>query len=216
LAKRLSYPVSATETAPDSAAEASDEELIARARAETDAEAQSAALDKLFRRYHSRIALWCLRITGDREKAADLAQEVLLKVYRNLDSFRGDAKFSTWLYSVTRNHCFNQLQSRAVRREHLTDPLEDDFPAVDRFDLQMERGQQLRQMRELLHETLDEVELQVMTLHYGEEMPLETVTRLLQLRNATGAKAYIVSARRKLKTAVARKEAQSLAVRRTR
>ena len=186
-----------------------DEELLAQAQGSPEASKQRELLDDLFRRYHSRVALWCFRVTGDRESAADLAQEIFLKVQRGLDSFRGDAKFSTWLYSITRNHCLNYAHSRAARGESATEPLEEiDVPAEDRFDLRLERNEEMRQMRELVAETLDETEQRVMTLHYGEEMTLDAITRLLGLLNQSGAKAYVVSARRKLKTAVARWRAQ--------
>jgi hypothetical protein len=48
-----------------------------------------------------------------------------------------------------------------------------------------------------------------MTLHYGEEMTLDSISGLLNLRNASGAKAYIVSAKRKLQTAIARMKARN-------
>src|SRR5947209_3274235 len=53
---------------------------------------------EIFRRYHSRVTSWCFRLTRNRTRALDLAQEVLFKAYRHRDSFRGDARFSTWLY----------------------------------------------------------------------------------------------------------------------
>ena len=183
----------------------SDEEILAQARECLEVPERRELLDQLFRRYHARVALWCFRMTGDREAAADLAQEIFLKVQSSLDSFRGDAKFSTWLYSITRNHCFNDSHRRAARRENVTEPLDDvEIAEEDHFDLRLERSEEMRQMRKLLHETLDETEQRVMALHYGEEMTLDAVTRLLRLTNQSGAKAYIVSARRKLKSAVAR------------
>lgn len=185
--------------------EQTDEELLQEARSAPGSE----ALNRLFSRYHSRIALWCYRVTGQRESAADLAQEVLLKAFRNLDSFRGDSKFSTWLYTITRNHCFNDAQRRKAQREESMDPLDLEIPAGDRFDLRLEQDQERGQMRELLRTHLDETEQRVMTLHYGEELPLDSITRLLGLENPSGAKAYIVSARRKLKAAVARWRAKS-------
>ena len=189
---------------------ASDEELLAQARGCPEASKRQEFLDQLFRRYHARVALWCFRVTGDRESAADLAQEVFLKVQSSLDSFRGDAKFSTWLYTITRNHCFNDAQRRAARRESVTDSLDEiDIAGEDRFDLRLERHEEARQMRKLVQETLDPTEQRVMTLHYGEEMTLDAITRLLGLMNQSGAKAYVVSARRKLKTAVARWRAQA-------
>jgi len=183
----------------------SDEEILAQARECLEVPARRELLDQLFRRYHARVALWCFRMTGDRDSAADLAQEIFLKVQSSLDSFRGDARFSTWLYSITRNHCFNDSHRRAARRENVTEPLDDaEIAKEDPFDLRLERSEEMRQMRKLLQETLDETEQRVMALHYGEEMTLDAVTRLLRLTNQSGAKAYIVSARRKLKSAVAR------------
>src|SRR5437764_8531011 len=95
----------------------SDEDLVSQYRGQAGSPQADALLNELFRRHHGRVALWCLRLTGDRESAADLAQEVFIKAFRNLDSFRGESKFSTWLYSIARNHCFNEIKSRATRPE---------------------------------------------------------------------------------------------------
>jgi len=180
----------------------SDEELIALSnQPETASAARQAALDELFSRYRTKVALWCFRVVRDQDWAADLAQEVFLRVLRNLSGFRGESRFSTWLYTVARNHCFNAVQSRGVRAEEPLDFLDtpDSRLPVDR---QLEASQQIAHMRSLMQETLDETERQVMTLHYGEDLTLDSVTRLLGLSNASGAKAYIVSAKRKLKSAV--------------
>src|SRR5436305_14367138 len=63
----------------------SDEELIERARRE--AAHADACLAVLYRRYYPKVAAWCLRIGGDRQEAADLAQEVFLRVHERLDGF---------------------------------------------------------------------------------------------------------------------------------
>ena len=62
----------------------------------------------------------------------------------------------------------------------------------------MERRQAEEVVRQLMQESLDETEAKVMTLHYVHELPLDAVSRMLGLTNASGAKAYVVSARRKL------------------
>ena len=66
------------------------------------------------------------------------------------------------------------------------------------------------QLRALLQDALDDTERRIFTLHYGDEMPLDAITRLLGLDNASGAKAYIVSARRKLARAVDRWKARGV------
>jgi RNA polymerase sigma-70 factor (ECF subfamily) len=187
----------------------SDEELVERFRGDPQSSAARACVDELFGRYHARVGAWCYRFTGDRAAAADLAQEVFLRVWRRLEMFRGESKFSTWLFSVTRNHCLNDLKARSVRPEHTADlPLSDLPDHRDGAEAALEQMSTAQEVRTLLAETLDETERQVMTLHYAEEMTLETITRLLGLTNASGAKAYIVSSRRKLAGAVARWKAR--------
>jgi len=129
----------------------SDEELVARPRSQPESPEAERWLNELFQRHQRRVALWCLRITGNRESAADLAQEVLLRAFRSLESYRGDSKFSTWLYSITRNHCFSEIKSPSNAPEEVVD---------------------------------------------------------LKLENPSGAKAYVVSARRKLQRAVDRWKAR--------
>ena len=142
-----------------------DEELLARFQADQGRPgAQAKWLDELFGRYHTKVAAWCFRFTGDRESAGDLAQEVLLRVYRNLDSFRGSAKFSTWLYTIARNHCVNEMRARQSRVEQSADALdfdvEDSGAPTALESLEKEESQRL--MRSLIDQTLDSVEKQVM------------------------------------------------------
>jgi RNA polymerase sigma factor (sigma-70 family) len=185
--------------------ELSDEDLVARYRANSGSREADSLWNELFQRHHGRVALWCLRLTGDRESAADLAQEVFLKAFRYLDSYRGESKFSTWLYSITRNHCFNEVKARAAKTEDTEESMLAEIAdsAPDAY-AQLEREDAAQVVRDLVRDSLTEVESRVMTLHYAEELPLDAVTRLLQLDNASGAKAYIVSAKRKLARAVSR------------
>ncbi len=177
----------------------SDEELVDRYRA-VEGPQQEEFLNQLFQRHHTRVAAWCYRMTGDVDSATDLAQEVFLKAYQNLGSFRGQSKFTTWLYSIARNHCMDALKSRATGPILAGEGALDQVPDVRTGDqlLNMERREAERIVRQLMKESLDLAEVQVMTLHYVEELPLDTVTRMLKLTNTSGAKAYVVSARRKL------------------
>ena len=183
-------------------ADLSDEDLVIAYRQALPANREAIA-DELFHRYFERVARWCFRFTGDREAAADLAQDVFLKAHRHLDAFKGLSRFSTWLYTIVRNEALN-------RRQRL-------FPAMDGEDVladlpalvedpaqRAERRSRDRRVMELVTATLDKTEREVFTMHYGDEIPLDVITRLLGLKNASGAKAYIVSARRKLARAVER------------
>ena len=78
-----------------------DEELIGAYRAGLGEE----SLSELFRRFRPRVTNWCIRFTQDREASPDLAQDILFRAYRSLHTYRGDSRFSTWLYVITRNQC---------------------------------------------------------------------------------------------------------------
>jgi RNA polymerase sigma-70 factor (ECF subfamily) len=161
-------------------------------------------INQLFQRHHSRVAAWCYRLTGDVDASADLAQEIFLKAFQRLDSFRGDSKFSTWLYTITRNQCMDRLRSRALSPEQSSETMTEDLKDFRAQDIStvLEQRESEALVRKLMRESLDETETKVMTLHYAHEMPLDSVTRLLRLTNASGAKAHIVSARRKLARAL--------------
>src|SRR5579884_2032956 len=83
----------------------SDEELMSGLCSAMDRESAEIFFSEIFERYHGRVVSWCRRVVKNRDTANDLAQEVFLKAYRHRASFRGEARFSTWLYSITRNHC---------------------------------------------------------------------------------------------------------------
>lgn len=182
----------------------SDEELITQFRA--GGSTSQRCLEELFSRHYRRVALWCFRYTGNRDSAGDLAQEVFIRVQRGLDSFGGNSKFTTWLYTVSRNVCLNHSNSRLTKPEVSSEAelreLAD--PSIPDFGMDLEQKQRLEQAQHWVREVLDETERKVFTLHYGEEMPIEAITRELRLTNPSGAKAYVVSARRKLHEAVRR------------
>jgi RNA polymerase sigma-70 factor, ECF subfamily len=180
----------------------SDEDLLVEWK-KLGGRERDAVVNELFGRHYERVARWCLRFTGDRDRAADLAQDVFLKAHRHLDSFRGSSRFSTWLYTIVRNESMNRIQRSGPPMD--TDDLLADVASVEpRPDELTERGLQEARLREFLATTLEPLERNVFVLHYGDEMPLDAITRLLRLDNASGAKAYIVSARRKLAKAAQR------------
>jgi RNA polymerase sigma-70 factor, ECF subfamily len=184
----------------------SDEALISKYRAEADATASQRYADELFRRYQAKVARWCLAFTGDIESAADLAQEIFAKAYQNLLSFRAQAKFSTWLFSIAKNHCLNALRSRFAAPKLDSEELLADLPdpACPSPDAAIEHEQLVKAARQLINSELEETERLVFTLHFAEELPLDAITRMLNLTNPSGAKAYLVSAKRKLDRAAKR------------
>ncbi len=79
-----------------------------------------AAFNELMAAHEDRVFGICLRIMRDRESALDAVQETFLTVYRKADKFTGESAFSTWLYRVATNTCYDQL--RKLKRR-AADPL---------------------------------------------------------------------------------------------
>jgi len=184
-----------------------DEELMLRMCLSAENGESELLFNVVFERYHPRVVSWCYRITKNHENASDLAQEVFLKAWRHRQSFRGDSRLSTWLYAITRNQCLT------AAKKHRNDPVQIENPIHDQVrdfgalapDRAAERGELCSRLLQLMIRTLDPLEARVMTLHYGHDVPLATITRDLALNNPSGAKAYIVNARRKLQGTMRRR-----------
>ena len=188
-----------------------DEELIAAHR-DGWGPSRDEAVEELFHRYQTRMVRWCYRFTRDRESGLDLAQEIFMRAFRNLDRYRGECRFSTWLYVIARNLCMSALQKRAVEPVWTAKAITADLPdaAARNIHAAVETEQARSRRWRFILDTLDQTEAKVMMMHYGEELPLNIVSRMLGLTNKSGAKAYIVSAKRKLSAAM-RTRAQAAA-----
>jgi RNA polymerase sigma-70 factor (ECF subfamily) len=181
-----------------------DEELVVIYRETGGVRAREDAAAELFQRHQARVARWCYRFTRDRESAADLAQEILLRAFRNVNNYRGECRFSTWLYVIARNLCMSAIQKRSNEPVWVAKTTAAELPDRATIDVhtEIETEETRRKSWRFILDTLDQTEARVMLLHYGQEMPLNAVSRKLGLTNKSGAKAYVVSARRKLNAAL--------------
>jgi RNA polymerase sigma-70 factor (ECF subfamily) len=84
------------------------------------------AFEELVRRYQQMIHALTYRMTGSAHDAEDLAQEAFIRAYRQLHSYRAEAKFSSWLYRIGINTCLNWQKSRQRR-----DRLHEEFARQD-------------------------------------------------------------------------------------
>jgi RNA polymerase sigma-70 factor (ECF subfamily) len=74
------------------------------------------AWSELLTRYQDRLFGVCLRMVGDRDRAADYAQDSMVRIIEGLASYDGRAKLSTWMIRVTMNVCFSRLRAEKLRR----------------------------------------------------------------------------------------------------
>lgn len=84
-----------------------DEELILAYQ-----NGEKEAIEVIFHRYKKPVFNYALRILSDRAEAEDVVSDIFVMLFVKKDSYRPEAKFSTWLYTVARNICFSKLRQR--------------------------------------------------------------------------------------------------------
>lgn len=116
----------------------------------------------LIRPYERQVYLTALSLVKNETEAEDVAQEAILRAYRKLASFRGDAKFSTWLIAITLNEARTRLR-------------EEKRAALDSLDSSAEDGEctpaQLTDWRELPSEALERQEIRALMQQAVAELP---------------------------------------------
>lgn len=110
------------------------------------------AFEELVRLYEKRVYAVALRSSGCPEDAADIVQEVFLRAWRSIESFRGDSGFSTWLFRITMNLCVDharhkhaqpQTQPIVVGEEETERPIRDTAPTPEEHLDNRELGREL-------------------------------------------------------------------------
>ena len=154
------------------------------------AEGDDRAFRRLVEEHEARVYGLALRVLGDPEGAEEAAQEAFVRLYRSLDTLRGDAKLSTWLYRVTLNLCRDE-QRRRKRGERFTD-LDSVRPRLvvlesDAHDL-VERSEMNDRVRAALEELPDE-QREAIVLRYLSELSYAEISA------STGASANTVASR---------------------
>ncbi len=85
-----------------------DEDIIARMREH----GETFLFEIIYSRYHYKVQDKCYTLVKNRELAEELSGDIMARTYEKLDSFKGTASFSTWLYSITYNYCIDYLREK--------------------------------------------------------------------------------------------------------
>ncbi len=164
------------------------------------------AFEKLVTEYEKAVYAIAQRMTGNPEDAADMTQETFIKAYNSLGSFRGDSKFSVWLYRIANNVCLDFLRSRS-RKPTVSLSVEDDEGEESQLDvadesqspeLLLERGLTRDAVRRGL-DTLPPDYRQILLLREIQGLSYEEISSALGIDLGT-VKSRIFRARKKLCT----------------
>ena len=150
------------------------------------------AFREIVERYGDTVYNLTYRMLGNREEAEDVSQEVFITVFKSIDSFRGDSKFSTWLYRIAVNHCKNRIKYLSRRHDRGKDEYDEEVmreeaagaataPApVPRPDKQLE-GVELEQIMQRCIARLDEEHRLVIVLRDVEDLSYEEICAITNL-----------------------------------
>jgi RNA polymerase sigma-70 factor (ECF subfamily) len=108
-------------------------DLDERALVEACLASQPGAFDLIVDRHRRSVYQLCYRFVGNHEDASDLAQDVFLRAFRGLRSFRGQSSLGTWLYRIGTNVCLNRMSAKA--------PLGRNTESIDDHQLADERAE---------------------------------------------------------------------------
>src|SRR6202790_2436697 len=176
-----------------------DRELVRRAQKE-----DKEAFEELVRRHQNRVFAVAGGILRNREDVEDIAQQVFLKAYFSIKRFDQRAAFSTWLYKITVNECWDLLRKRKVRpllyEAELSEEQTSQYQASSEVrDGVPDASQRLesREQVELLLNCLDERDRMMLLLKEVEGFSVEEIAKMLE-SNGNTVKVRLFRARRRI------------------
>ncbi|WP_299126023.1 sigma-70 family RNA polymerase sigma factor [uncultured Winogradskyella sp.] len=148
--------------------------------------------------YKDLVYTLALRMLKHREEAEEVAQDTFIKVFKSLDKFKGDSKFSTWIYRVAYNTCLDNIKKN---KKHLNDVAIDEynFNKLDTIDNALDN--MIKEEKSVLIKKcinkLPEDSSALLTLFYFEELSLDEISKIINIE-ANTVKVKLFRARKKL------------------
>jgi len=151
------------------------------------------AFRELIEGHRDRVYNITFRMLGNRAEAEDVAQEVFITVFKTIEDFREESKFSTWLYRVTVNHCKNRIKYLARRHDRDHDEIDETSNGHNGAigsgpPASPDRALEGAQMEKLLQEaigSLDEEHRVVVVLRDVEDLSIEEICKITDLPDGT-------------------------------
>ena len=145
----------------------------------TDPKKQRAAFSKVITLYQEQLYWQIRKLLINHDDTADVLQNIFLKAWSNIGSFRGDSKLSTWLYTIAHNESITFLTKAQAEREMIADDpdeyLQQQIMADKYFD-----GDETQKKLLCAIATLPPKQRQVFNMRYFDEMPYEEISGILQ------------------------------------
>ena len=163
------------------------------------------AFTVLVDRYKDLVFTLALRMMKHREEAEEVAQDTFIKVYKSLNKFKGDSKFSTWIYRVAYNTCLDRLKKnkRQQYTVEINEYTEHQIKTLDNALDKIEEKEREQAMQDCLA-LLPSEDSFLLTLYYFEELSLEEIGKIVDLK-INNVKVKLFRSRKKLATILRKK-----------
>ena len=172
-----------------------DKEIIERTLA-----GDTRIFSELVKRYQNFVFTITLRYTPNREDAEEIAQDAFIKAYKSLSSFRGESKFSTWLFTITTTSCLSFLRKKKLDIRSLDN--EKVMAVVENQDSGFSANQlETKSRQSMVNEAIQLLsgdDANILTLFYKGEQSLEEISEVLGIE-ANTVKVRLHRARARLK-----------------
>lgn len=163
------------------------------------------AFTVLVDRYKDLVYTLALRMMKHTEEAEEAAQDTFIKAYKSLSKFKGDSKFSTWIYRVAYNTCLDRLKKnkRQQYTVEINEYTEHQVKTLDNALDQIEAKEKEQAIQDCLA-LLPSEDSFLLTLYYFEELSLEEIGKIVSLK-PNNVKVKLFRSRKKLATILKRK-----------
>lgn len=164
------------------------------------------ALEQLYYETYNRVYFYAFKMFADENDAADVVQEVYIKVFTGIGQLQEAGAFSQWLYTITVNECKQKI--RRDRKQILTEEGDSFFERILDSEPELDQRMVHRDARSYLFAVIDflpEEQKRAVLLYYYEQLTIRQIAEIEEVPEAT-IKSRLVLARKKLKAAVEAEE----------
>ncbi|MGZ0014843.1 RNA polymerase sigma factor [Yeosuana sp. AK3] len=163
-------------------------------------EGNTNAFSVLVDRYKDLVFSLALKMVKNREEAEEIAQDTFIKVFKSLSQFKGDSKFSTWIYKVTCNTCLDRLKKhkRELQVVSIDEFNTNQIKSLDNALDAMENEERRQAIQDCIN-LLPSDDAFLLTLFYFEEQTLDEIAKVINV-TANNVKVKLFRSRKKLTT----------------
>ena len=161
------------------------------------------AFDEIMTRYERQIYRICYRFVENREDAMDLAQEVFIKAFEHLATFRRESSLKTWLYRIAMNHCINHVKKHSQEFVEVTEYTRSTHPSIQ---TQLEDREQRDEFRRMV-KLLPPKQKAILELRMNDQLSYEEIAKMSG-RSISTIKASVFFALEKLRRLVKNPESR--------